>query len=368
MKLDALNDNDTDVLIQKVDQRVKPIFTINDYAQSQKRAIYRYLFSRRPNKFPPSLKNRIVGLYDPQADRANRFRDKLRFCINVYVGCEHNCGYCYVNGYSQEAVGISPHPKKDFEKKLINDFNDLTSLGVPSTPLHISNSTDPLQEKLERTYHHTLFILENILKYRNQFSSVVILTKNPSILCEDPYLSVLKNKGMRPVTVQVSCAFWKDDIRSFFEVNAPSIEDRLKAIQLLIASGVNIELRIDPLFPSSRISAELRLHKPLSFYSIPEPQTQEDLTNLIHFAKKSNVSAVIAKPLKVPMSKKSQLCKLWFKDIYRDLSPKGKIMSSGGSWRLPSSYQIALINSVSSSCSEEGIPFRHCMHDVLMRD
>lgn len=67
------------------------------------------------------IRDRLDGLLDeprpglpgglPMADRARRFLDGLRWCRNVYVGCEHNCGYCYVNGYNPEAVGIHPHPK-----------------------------------------------------------------------------------------------------------------------------------------------------------------------------------------------------------------------------------------------------------------
>ena len=89
MQLDALNDKDCDELINNVSNKVSPVF--EKHSDDEKRAIYRYLFSRRPKKIPPSMKNRLIGLYNPMADRSNRFHDGLRWCINVYVGCEHNC-------------------------------------------------------------------------------------------------------------------------------------------------------------------------------------------------------------------------------------------------------------------------------------
>ena len=88
----TMEDQRIDSLITKVDPKQAPIFSSKDYSQQDKRAIYRYLFSHQPKKFPPSLKNRLINLYDPMADRAGRFLDGLRWCLNVYVGCEHNCG------------------------------------------------------------------------------------------------------------------------------------------------------------------------------------------------------------------------------------------------------------------------------------
>jgi DNA repair photolyase len=226
-----LDDQKTDYLISKVDSKYAPIFGAKDYSRQDKRAIYRYLFSRDPKKFPPSLKNRLIGLYDPMADRAKRFPDGLRWCLNVYVGCEHNCGYCYVNGYNAESVGINPHPKGKLEQDLVRDIEDLFSLGVPGAPLHVSNSTDPLQSTLESKYRHTLFALKLIAKHRPQFTSFVILTKNPTMLCQDEYLSTISCPEIKPFTVQITCAFWRDEARAFYEPHAPSIDNRLNAMK-----------------------------------------------------------------------------------------------------------------------------------------
>jgi len=98
---------------------------------------------------------------------------------------------------------------------------------------------------------------------------------------------LISSNEMRPFTVQVTCAYWKDDVRLFYEPNAPSIHDRLEAIEILVDNGIDVELRIDPLFPSSRIKEETRLHKPLSDYSLPEAQSRDDIINLVRFAKKN---------------------------------------------------------------------------------
>ena len=39
-----------------------------------------------------SLRNHVLALYDPLA-RRSQFPAGIRFCINVYTGCEHACRY-----------------------------------------------------------------------------------------------------------------------------------------------------------------------------------------------------------------------------------------------------------------------------------
>jgi hypothetical protein len=62
---DALIDQDADILIQKVEPKTKRIF--EEFDPGEQRAIYRYQFSRRPKKLPPSMKSRVINLYDPMA-------------------------------------------------------------------------------------------------------------------------------------------------------------------------------------------------------------------------------------------------------------------------------------------------------------
>lgn len=365
--LDAYRDEDCDILILNVTNKHRPIFDKKEYTEDEKRAIYRYLFSRRPQKIPPSSKNRLVNLYDPLADRSHRFPDGLRWCLNVYVGCEHNCGYCYVNGYSQESVGHRPHAKANFAPQLEKDFQALKSLGVPPAPLHMSNSTDPFQENLEKENRHTLLALKAIADQRHQFTSVVLLTKNPGLLCSDPYLAIIGSQSMRPLTVQITCAYWNDIPREFYEPKAPNVGKRLEAVRFLTQNGIDVELRVDPLFPSSRIREEVRLHQALSHYGLPEAQTDDDIARLVHFAKESGVKTVIAKPLKVPTTRTGQRCKQWFMEVYTDAhGGKGRTVR-GGSWRLPALYEKALMSTVSDLCMQKGIAFKHCMHDVLSR-
>ena len=367
INLNSINDSDANILIQNVESKYKPIFDRGKYSSEEKRAIYRYFFSQRPKKLPPSLKSRLVNLYDPLADRSKRFPDGLRFCLNVYVGCEHACKYCYVNGYSKESVGNSYHEKLGFKEKLTKDINEIRRLQVPMAPLHLSNSTDICQENLETNFRYTLFALKTLAENRRIFSSIALLTKNPKILCEKEYLSILKSPSMKPLVVQITCAYWNDQARAFYEPDAPSIQSRLDALQILSENNVEIQMRIDHLLPSSRIKDKIRGHKHLKHYSLPEAQSSDDLVNLIRFAKKAGVKSIIGKPLKIPVSNKAKQAKELFGNLYTDSFPSGKRKVKGGSWRLPEEYQRELISTVSTICKEEGIVFKYCKHDLLTR-
>lgn len=364
---DSYRDEDADLIIQSIPGKQSPIFNGNGRSVKENRAILRYLFSRKPKKLPPSLKNRVIGLYDPLADRQHRFVDGLRWCCNVYVGCEHNCGYCYVNGYSQDRVGANAHAKVNYEKNLTNDLREIAELGVPSAPVHLSNSTDPLQAGLESQFGHTLLTLREIQRCRELVSHITILTKNPEQLCKPEYIEIVSAADFQPFTVQVTCTYWRDEPRAFYEPKAPNVQNRLDSISKLAKAGLDVELRIDPLFPSSRLTPPIVKHRDLSTYGLVEAQTREDMESLVDFVSSVGVKAIVAKPLRIPISKKAETAKNWFKDLYLDATGTGKRYTKGRSWRLPEEYQKELMHSLGHVCSQHGMHLKHCMHDVLTR-
>ncbi|MFU8857311.1 MAG: hypothetical protein ACNA8S_09950 [Deferrisomatales bacterium] len=363
---DATRDQDADFLVGQVSSKYRRVFAGPEFSAAQRRAIYRYLFAGRPRKLPPSLRSRVVCLYDPLADRSSRFPDGLRWCVNVYVGCAHGCGYCYVNGYLREEVGEAARRKQAFREGFLRDIEELEGLGVPAAPLHLSNSTDPLQAALETEHRDCLFALREIACRRKRFTSITILTKNPALLCDAPYLEVVSDPGFRPLTVQVTCAFWRDEARAFYEPEAPPVAERLAAIERLAKAGVAVELRIDPLFPATDVDSAIRGHRPLSEYGLPEAQTREDLEALVEFSRSTGVQVIVAKPLKVVVRGHGAPAKNWFGQLYADAGGGTRTMR-GGTWRLPEPYQQVLLARVRQAAQGSGVSVRHCLHDLLTR-
>jgi hypothetical protein len=88
----------------------------------------------------------------------------------------------------------------------------------------------------------------------------------------------------------------------------------------------------------------------------------------ISISRGSDLKAIIAKPLKIPVSNRTRQCKNWFREIYADVCMGKKRIVRGGRWRFPIVYQTALMSTVSDLWAQEGIYFKHCMHDVLTRE
>ena len=188
-----------------------------------------YLFTRpRDPAKTASLRSRALALYAPTA-RRSVFPAGLRLCANVYVGCAHACSYCYTKNYIPRPTNA--RVKEGFLDTARRDLNELAALGLPPVPLHISNSTDPFQERLESDYRHTLGLMGLIADQRRQFTTVTFLTKNPDLAAKPEYLAALED--LRPCQVEVSVAFADEEGRRLYEPTSPTIASRLEGIRRL---------------------------------------------------------------------------------------------------------------------------------------
>ena len=145
--------------IDKLAQRLPDPDLFADLSPGQADQWASYLYSRpRPQTRRLSARSHIVSLYDPFAARKD-FPAGRRWCVNVYTGCAFHCKYCYTVCYIVDS--FRPRIKEGFRRLLSKDLAELRARALHSAPMHISNSTDPLQP-LERTHRHTLFLLGSV--------------------------------------------------------------------------------------------------------------------------------------------------------------------------------------------------------------
>ena len=201
--------------------------------ETEKWTEYFYRFPKDPEK-KATLKTRAFALYDPFA-RRDKFPAGIRYCLNVYAGCNHQCFYCYIKNYIPKAD--EPREKKDLLKKARRDMGEIQRLNLPPAPLHISNSTDCFQEPLETQTRTTLQLMRLIAENREHFTTVTFLTKNSLLPSHEPYISLLQ--AMYPCQVEVSLIFHDDKGRQFYEPMAPSVESRLEGIRKLRRAGTD---------------------------------------------------------------------------------------------------------------------------------
>ncbi len=339
---------------------IPDIELLNDLSDDEKWNWISYLYAEpKQTTEKLNMRNHIIGLYDPFARRQD-FPAGRRWCVNVYTGCAFSCKYCYIISYIQNA--FKPRKKEDFERLLLKDLKKLQRLRLHPAPIHISNSTDPLQP-LEKVHHHTLLLLQKLKEYRDYFTTITILTKNPILLCTPEYMDVIKSlKGFQ---VEVTCPFYRDEPRQFFEPGAPKIESRLEGIRTLRDNNITVALRIDPIFPREPLPKEFFDQSMLQDYHAPQSQTEHDMEQLIRFASDVDCSRIIVSPLKLTTGRfsKSELLP-YYQELYAAAN-KGKLIKKGSAYRLPWPLYHYWIDKPTQIAKSLGISLVYCKNNLF---
>jgi DNA repair photolyase len=319
-----------------------------------------YLYSKpRPQTKKLSSRSHIISLYDPFASRVD-FAAGRRWCVNVYTGCAFRCTYCYTVCYIKDA--FQPRVKPGFKRRLLTDLQELQARALHPAPIHVSNSTDPLQP-LERTHRHTLFLLRQLQAHRHLFATITMLTKNPKRLCAPDYIDIVK--ALPGFQVEVTCLFYDDEARRFYEPGAPGVKSRLEAVRTLREHGIAVSLRVDPVFPRDPLPRDVFGDRSLRDYGILHGQTKADIEQLIRFAARVGCRRVIVSPLKLVMGRsgRSELIETYL-DLYRDANG-GKPIKRGTAYRLPWSLYHHWIAEPTELAQSLGVEIIYCKRNLV---
>jgi hypothetical protein len=344
-------------LVRRVDPKYAPAWAgLSDREQA---ALAMYFLPHRSAK--PVLgvtRPRVVKWYCPFADQRT-FPTGPRYCINVYTGCAHGCVYCYAAGY----LAMDARPKAGFRRLLLKDLQDLDAFDVPPAPVHLSNSTDACQP-LETRIGDTLFTLQHLGRFAHRFSTVTLLTKNPALLTRPEYTDALlalnQQVGGRLV-IEVSLAFWREEIAAAYDPGAPPVARRRQAIGALRAAGLPVVLRISPTYP-------LGIPPPGPSTSSACPQTLEDMGQLACFAAEAGITAIVHTPAKIVRPKHGPLHPLMqaMLALYRRLAGPEGLDFHGGAWRLPRPVaERYVVQPLRQICRRHGVRLEFCMHHLL---
>ncbi len=169
------------------------------------------------------------------------------YVINPYVGCQHACTYCYAR-FMKKFSGHS-EPWGEFVDVKINSA-DLLQVEITRKrkgTVWVSGVCDPYQP-LEAKYQLTRRCLKILVSHN---WPVVIQTRSPLVLRD---MDILKKAVNMEVGFSITTA--DDSIRELFEPHAPSITDRLRALEELHNSGIRTYAMIAPLLPGAEALAE----------------------------------------------------------------------------------------------------------------
>lgn len=369
------HDDGSAELITRLDPKFKPVWS--ERPRHEQIALARYFLPHKSNKerIGPT-RPRIVKWYCPFACQ-NVFPSGHRYSINIYTGCAHRCVYCYATAYEPVQCSV----KSDFKKLIDRDMYDLEEYDVPPAPVHLSNSTDAFQP-LEKENGHTHYALEQILAHRHRFTTVTVLTKNPLLAADPNYLVMLKALRDLPanhkrysafaqqrrvgLVVEISFAFWRDEARSFYEPNAPSVEQRIEGLRALHSAGIPLRLRIDPLFPRSPLP--ILDHENLADFGLPEAQSLDDLQQLLGLAKQIEVRQLVFSVAKIVRPRHGNVSPVMqaMHSVYAACAAPGALTYRSGSWRFPPNLgETFIVRPFTRLCDSAGLHVQHCMDNLL---
>jgi DNA repair photolyase len=164
------------------------------------------------------------------------------YVINPYVGCQHNCTYCYAR-FMKRFTGHR-EPWGQFVDVKVNAVELLEKEILKKKPgrVWISGVCDPYQP-LERKYQLTRGCLQILAEHHWQ---VTVQTRSPLVLRD---IDILKTGENFEVGLSITTA--DDSIRYKFEPSAPTIADRVHTLDELHKAGIRTFAMLAPLLPGS---------------------------------------------------------------------------------------------------------------------
>jgi len=172
----------------------------------------------------------LLTWFDPWRSPLCTCPPKLTF--NPYTGCDHKCIYCYASSYIPRFYDC--RPKKDLLRRLEREAAKLKG-----ELISIANSSDPYPT-IEARESLTRRCLEILTR---QTCRIQIITKSDIVLRDIDLLRLV------PSMVALTITTDDEELAKLLEPNAPPPSVRLKTVEKLVAKGVPVAVRIDPIIP-----------------------------------------------------------------------------------------------------------------------
>ena len=163
-----------------------------------------------------------------------------RLTANSYVGCTHDCSYCYARWYcKRDEVRVKVNAPEILRKELQKRI----AKSKPREPVCLGSISDPYQP-IERKYQLTRKMLEvcDELSY-----PVFIVTKSDLAVRDSDVLSSLAKRNLAAVNFTITPINAK--LLRKLEPCAPPAKARFEAMKTLTQAGIPCNLYLSPIFP-----------------------------------------------------------------------------------------------------------------------
>lgn len=176
------------------------------------------------------------------------------WAINIYKGCPHKCGYCFVP--LMPPWKFKENAREEFHKQC-DPMWAMELLGADckkmegcAEPVHLCFTCDPYPKGIEHS--RTLSVL--LVLDRFKFANVQLLTKNPMPGIRD--MDLFERNGWK---FGVTVCFVDDDA-DYMEPDAAPYQDREAALQIAHERGVFTWVSLEPvIYPKQALEVVERL-------------------------------------------------------------------------------------------------------------
>ena len=193
---------------------------------------------------------------EPCRSALNRVKGMMfGWSLNPYMGCAHQCTFCYVRAFEKRAdrpsddrYGASIRVKTNVAEVL---RRELARKGWKGEMVAIGAATDPYQPA-EGHYRLTRGCLEAFAAARNPFS---IITRGPMIVRDVDVLAEASRRADVHVTFSVPTlddAIWRTT-----EPGTAPPRQRLRALRTLVDAGIDAGVGMAPILPGLSDRPEL---------------------------------------------------------------------------------------------------------------
>jgi DNA repair photolyase len=164
------------------------------------------------------------------------------YALNAYVGCQHNCVYCYAR-FMKRFTGHTERWGEFVDIKI--NAPELLASEVKRKKvgrIWISGVCDPYQP-LEKRYMITKKCLEILADNGWPFT---VQTKSPLVLRD-----IVTLKRANDIEVGFTITTADEKIRRIFEPDAPSIRQRIEALAKLHSGSIKTFAMVAPILPGA---------------------------------------------------------------------------------------------------------------------
>jgi DNA repair photolyase len=171
----------------------------------------------------------------------------FNWSLNPYIGCEHRCAFCYVRGFelradrpSDDRYGRAVRVKTNVAAVL---RSELARRSWKKETVVIGAATDPYQPA-EGRYKLTR---QCLMAMRDFSNPAAMITRGPMIVRDIDVLSELARRANLHITLSIPTI--DDEIWRRTEPGTAHPRQRLRAIEKLVAAGIDVGVGMAPILP-----------------------------------------------------------------------------------------------------------------------